>query len=253
LPTTTTVVHCVSCGTGSDSAAVVSAIAAGAAAILTLLVAVATWRSAGATRKAAQATEKATKATVTSAAATEESARATHRAADAAVEEASAALREAEATARMVDLNRQQMMPVVMPLADPRSMVEAESLPKMVENGTLVLPVANVGAGPAFGIRADFEFLDQLGKPSVAPQPFQDLAATSPVLGAGRSVALRARFRGLAEPILPFRVSLSFVDSSSLLYESSAVYFPAEQAYRFIVFRSPTDRPEPSVPEPPST
>jgi hypothetical protein len=109
----------------------------------------------------------------------------------------------------------------------------------MVEEARLILPVGNVGTGPALEIEADVFFLDVNGKPSVGCQPFTVRRGVATALGAGAAVALQSQFRGLAEPMFPFRVTLTYRDAFSGRYDVSGVYFPEEQVYRDLSFRPP--------------
>ena len=135
---------CSNCG-GSDTAAVVAAVASAVAAIVTLGIAFATFKTAGATGKAAEATTRATEAT-------RDAATATNRAADAAADEAKATLKEADATLELVGLSREQIQgayrPLVVPVID---YVGASSKPR-VEGDFLRVPLKNIGSGPALNV-----------------------------------------------------------------------------------------------------
>lgn len=223
-----------------------AAMAAGIAALtalITLCVAIATFRTASATSQSTEATRA--------------SATATERAAKAAADGASATLKEAEASLKLVEVSRQQIrraqMPVVMPIAAPDALFRpgGASATGRIPNGVpasddqnasiITLPISNVGTGPAFTIQATVEFLNPAGQRTDAGQPMTERAAVLTALGAGQEAILRARFRGLALPFLPFAISIIFDDAFGGSYEASGTYFPEQAAYRDVVFRPPRE------------
>ena len=171
------------------------------------------------------------------------------------------AAKEASASLDAISLTRVQMrrgqMPVVVPMESTHGRSEEDGLPKAlsIREGDIetlsedpipgsevvvVVPIQNVGSGPALDLRASVEFLDAEGHMSPAGQP---LFVRWRLLCArvGSAAALRFRYRGLAVPVLPFRVSLGFFDTYGAGYESAATSFPEAMVYRDFVFRAPAE------------
>jgi hypothetical protein len=200
---------CTNCG-GSNTAALVAAIAGAVVALATLGLAVATFISARATRKETGATRDAAKA----------------------------AAQEASATLALVDLGREQMsqahLPVVMPL------VSGFNYRSAGPQGTLVdvfFPVVNVGLGPALGLRLTMEMLDSAGNPSVGSPPQYTPGALAG-LGAGDQRDILVTFRNFAVPLLPFRFDLGFKDTFDNRFRVTGRYFPEEAALRELEFQA---------------
>ena len=176
-----------------------------------------------------------------------------------ATEQAKATTSQAEATTQLVELTQAQMRsgqaPVVIPYAVPGSVpgrsgpqvvnpreakwMPVPIVPRIVGGGLLVVPIMNAGVGPAFDIKAEFDFRDQRGGASLAPQPHQLREGAQTALGAGQDIELRPAFGNLASPLLPFIIKIEYTDSLGVRYATRATYFPSEEVYRDVVFVAP--------------
>jgi hypothetical protein len=146
----------------------------------------------------------------------------------------------AETSKDLVRLERDQLrqayLPVVVPVIERLQVAEVRDVAQsgtQLDSGEVrvTVPVANIGVGPALGVDLDIYWLDQVGNRSVAPQPMR-IPAKIGGLAPGSSWEMQARFRGLATPPLPFRVSLTYSDTSGIRYLTRGRYFPEEELFR---------------------
>jgi hypothetical protein len=84
--------------------------------------------------------------------------------------------------------------PVVVPVADRRRMDPAgpgvtpgDAFPRVYEAGRLLVPIENIGSGPALRIEATVRLLDEAGDPSLAPS---GPVTPAYVAGLGQSMVL---------------------------------------------------------------
>lgn len=159
---------------------------------------------------------------------------------------------DAEASRQAVRLTRVQMrqaqMPVVMPVANggtDEERVHPRIGPHMVEPGApvpLIVPVRNVGAGAAFGIRAEVQFGDAAGNLSAAGQPSEISPLAYGALGADQATELHGRDgSNLASPLLSLQITLTYEDVFGARYKSAAIYIEMDRAYRDVVYDPPPE------------
>ncbi len=147
---------------------------------------------------------------------------------------------------------RQERMPVVMPLGEMLDRVEEASqgklpwpryLDEQKQAVRLFVPTENVGAGPAIDISADIFWLDQFGSRSISStQPMVTRSAVLPALGPGGRANLAFEFRGLAvEPMMAFRLTMTYKDGAGGAYKVTADFFPATMSYGPMYFEPPEE------------
>lgn len=209
---------CSNCG-GSDTASLVAALASVFVALVTLGVVIATFKSANATKRSAEATERS--------ASVEE-------------KEAQATLEQAHASQALVTLTQQQMSaavtPIVIPVADstrtvtlPNFASTLDLTPRTIEGRVFLVPVVNVGTGPALGVGAVVTRLD--GPEPVKPR---QNGARVAALAAGADVFMRLRI-AVADTIRGrFGLTLEYNDVLGSRYEVTAHYEPTSQSYPLI-------------------
>jgi hypothetical protein len=165
---------------------------------------------------------------------------------------------------------RQERMPVVMPLGERRTGEDLRvvqvghatatgripmTLPYAMHGGnqgeTVIVPIENVGAGPALGISGELFFLDQNGAASVAPQPPVVRNASLPALGPGQTRSLRFEYRGLALPLLAFELILTYQDGAGGDYGVRAVFVEKNLGYGQVGFDPPPELQLPGSKPPP--
>jgi len=113
----------------------------------------------------------------------------------------------------------QSQRPVLMPLTDGMG-DEPE-----IDNGLFILPVINVGVGPALVIHADLEFGDANAKPTDAPPAWATTKRTA--IGAGQQTHLPFRNVSLSEAV-GFAFNIQFSDVSGKTWLSRGYYSQAE-------------------------
>jgi len=165
---------------------------------------------------------------------------------------------------------RQERMPVVMPVAQNieggrlRVLQEGQAvradqipvtLPYAVEldhlkGQAVIIPIQNVGAGPAIGIRGGLVFLDANGAKSVGSQPLLVKNGSLPALGPGQTARLRCEHRGLALPLLAFQLTLVYEDGAGGPYRVTSIFIERDLAYGPVGFEPPPELQLPGSPAP---
>jgi len=116
----------------------------------------------------------------------------------------------------------QSQRPVLVPL------VSADVQPHIAD-GRFLLPLMNVGVGPAMQVSAEIEFGDVDGNPSAAPRVWDSAGMTA--VGAGKIVMLEFRDVALASP-MGFAFNVQYHDVSGKAWHSRAAYSEAKASFR---------------------
>jgi hypothetical protein len=128
--------------------------------------------------------------------------------------------------------------PIVVALADHRRMSvagphmapEGPCKPSAPANGRLIVPIENIGTGPALRIEASVSLRDEKGGP-VAGNASGDTALGA--LRADGRLPLPFEVRGLLAGAAPaFEITVTYDDVAERRWRTSDVYLPAESAYR---------------------
>jgi len=121
----------------------------------------------------------------------------------------------------------QSQRPVLVPLRGGRSK-------PALKDGQFLLPVVNVGVGPAMTIRAELEFGDIHGDASAAPQVSAQTARTA--IGANGQAYLAFENVALTRA-LGFAFNIEFADVSGTTWHSGGVYSEAAREFRDVNIR----------------
>jgi hypothetical protein len=122
----------------------------------------------------------------------------------------------------------QSQRPVLVPRRDDRSKPG-------FKNGRFLLPVVNVGVGPAMTIRCQVEFGDIEGNASAAPTLSIETARTA--IGANEHAFLAFENVALTSP-MGFAFNIEFADVSGNAWLTRGFYSEAAQEFRDVVIRA---------------
>ncbi|MDQ3811919.1 MAG: hypothetical protein M3336_16680 [Chloroflexota bacterium] len=121
----------------------------------------------------------------------------------------------------------QSQRPVLVPLRGVRSKPE-------LKDGRFLVPVVNVGVGPAMTIRAEVEFGDINGEASAAPQVSAATARTA--IGANEQAYLAFENVPLTSA-MGFALNIEFADVTGTTWHSRGFYSEAECEFRDVNIR----------------
>jgi hypothetical protein len=128
--------------------------------------------------------------------------------------------------------------PVLVPVAEPTAEITLAPngpypvVPIFVNAGVLIVPVRNIGSGPALDIEAWIELLSDEDLPAAVPQQRR---ARHVGIGVSQLVPLEIRLSGwgtsISTPVPSLAVHLAYDDVGGKSWRTSAIYL--EQDHRF--------------------
>jgi hypothetical protein len=148
-------------------------------------------------------------------------------------QQSQATVKQADATAAQVQLTRQQVEEAHRPLVVPQMLGTLTNTPGgLPAEGTLPIPLKNIGLGPAINVRVSFS-----SPPGVAPQPIDPRArGVLPGIGVGEPATA-----GLKTPLAlgspDFVIELAYDDVGGTGYVTTARWDATEAKYRDITTR----------------
>jgi hypothetical protein len=117
----------------------------------------------------------------------------------------------------------QSQRPVLIPVR------EDEHERPQLYRGQFLLPVINVGVGPAMDVRAELEFGDAFGRASAAPSAWASSRRTA--IGAAQQTSLEFPEIDLTDA-MGFAFNIEFADVSGKRWFSRGFYSEGEQVFR---------------------
>jgi hypothetical protein len=156
--------------------------------------------------------------------------------------------REISATREQAEIARQALeagqRPALVPIVDPSRTFEdigsafgSRLVPTVRSGGMLLIPVTNVGAGPALSVRVQVKIRDADGDASAAPPVQGEAAATS--VAAGESIAVAVSLDTHIADSTGFVLLASYYDLAAKLWTTSVQYSARHMKVRSLRIESP--------------